>query len=415
MTTMEAMRTDDTPRYERMPLRTAAVVLILVAVTFGQRLGVPFGTTQLPLALPIGLLAVGLLFLDGSARLSSTRLVFYMLAIGTAMFSMMWEKYFISIPSFLYFAGLYFILTVMVPTSEREYLRYINIFNNLMLVFAAIGIYQMIGQFTGAPKWSLFDHVPKQILLEGYNTRPVLEYGSDFHKSTGDFFLEPSYLSQFCGIALVMEYLYFRKWWRAGIYLVAIYSSFAGTGMLFLALFFVIEAIRAGRLYLLIVAALVGAVALTVVPNADYLLGRLFEIESELSSSYARFVGPWVALSYILNDFSGFMLGRGPGYLERIFDVSPFFTFPVITKMIMEYGFVCFVCFMGFIGYCFFDRTRHWPFALCMLFLYLFLTAALLQPHVVLLIYVICMMMPRSTPEEERLALRPASLALRPA
>jgi hypothetical protein len=384
----------------RRPLLTTSIMLILFSLTFGQRIGFTFGQSQMPLCLPCGVIALGLLLFDRDTRIVQNRLILYILAMAVAIFST-FNKISFSLASLVYLISLYAIFVVWVPVPLDRYVGYLRIFQNLMLVFAAIGLWQLFNELRGGPVTSLFSSFPQQYLMSGYNTRPVLEYGSDFHKSTGDFFLEPSYLSQFCGIALILEYLYFRRewrsrWWRYLLYAGAIYSSFAGTGMVFLIVFAVSEAIRTQRFYLIILLAVAGGLllGLDVLPHTEGIVGRITEYQDESSSAYARFIAPWIVLGYLADDFGKFMLGVGPGNWESYADVAAQTTFPVITKLVTEYGFITAVLFLAFATYCFFDGSRSPQFSVALLILYLFLTAALLQPHIVLLIYVLVMMMP---------------------
>src|SRR5690349_12759611 len=70
------------PRPAGAAARRAAVAILLLGVTFGQRFCFPYGTFQIPLAVPIAYLALGLLLVSGRLRISTGGLVLYALAIA---------------------------------------------------------------------------------------------------------------------------------------------------------------------------------------------------------------------------------------------------------------------------------------------------------------------------------------------
>jgi uncharacterized membrane protein len=383
--------------------RRIATVLLLVGVTFGQRLCFPLMTFQISLCVPLAFLAVYLLIASGQIRINTVGFLLYALTVAMMVATLYIGKDSFSPFSFIYLVSLYLIYVFSVDVAKDEYLGYLSIFQMLLVPLALIALAQYAEQVFLGSTFSLLADVPKDYLLLGYNTRPTLGYGSTFYKSNGEFFLEPSFLSQYMAIGIIIEIIYFRKWWRAGLFGLAIYASFSGTGMVLLALFAALGAIKLKR-YELLYALPVLVVLYLVFQDNPYvtaITGRVDEFDQQSSSAFIRFVGPNQALEdLIYPDFLAFLFGKGPGVVDTLGkSLSYVANFPVMHKILIEYGIFGLVPFMSFILYRYFCAIRSHLLSGALLVMYLFLSGALLQPHTLYLSYVLVILFPRQEGE----------------
>jgi hypothetical protein len=386
--------------------RTAAIWLLLLAVTFGQRFCVPFGTSQIPISTFMAYGALYLLLTSGRARINAVALILYGAVVASLVVTLFFGKVFFSTFSFFYLILLYFVYLFSTDVTRSEYLGYLKIFQNLMIGLALIAVAQFVEQLTLHTTMSLFDFVPENFLVAGYNTRPTLFYGSGFYKANADFFLEPSFLSQYMAVAIIIEILFFASWKRIALYGAAIFVSFSGTGMVLLLLFAVATVIRTKRWAMLYPLPLL-VILLIVFQDNQFvmaIIGRLGEFDETNTSAFMRFIGPNEVLSGILGpDFGAFLVGRGPGFVEELNRgaLGAPVNFPVIHKMLLEYGIVGTLPFMVFVVTRFFAGSRSKLLSAAAVLMYLVLSGSLLQPHTIYLFYVLVILMPMQDGEAE--------------
>jgi hypothetical protein len=386
--------------------RTAAIWLLLLGVTFGQRFCVPFGASQIPISTFMAYGALYLLLTSGRARVNAVALILYGAVVASLVVTLFFGKVFFSSFSFFYLILLYFIYLFSTDVTRSEYLGYLKIFQNLMIGLAIIALAQFAEQLTLHTTTSLFDLIPESLQVAGYNTRPTLFYGSSFYKANADFFLEPSFLSQYMAVAIIIEILFFASWKRIALYAAAIFVSFSGTGMILLLLFAVATVIRTKRWAMLYPLPLVVILLIVFQDNqfVTAIIGRLGEFDDTNTSAFMRFIGPNEVLSAILGpDFGAFLVGRGPGFVEELNRgaLGAPVNFPVIHKMLLEYGIIGTLPFMVFIVTRFFAGSRSKLLSAAALLMYLFLSGSLLQPHTIYLFYVLVILMPMQPGETE--------------
>jgi hypothetical protein len=384
--------------------RRAAVLILLLAVTFGQRLCFPLSTFQISICAPLAFLALYILIGAGEARINTIGFMLYGLTVAAMVATLYLGKDYFSPFSFIYLALLYAVYVVSVDVTREEYLSYLNIFQRLLVVLACIAIAQYLEQVTKGTTFSLFDYIPRDFKLLGYNTRPTLEYGSTFHKANADFFLEPSFLSQYMALGIIIEIIFLGKWWRAVLFGIAIFASFSGTGMILLGLFAVLAVLKARRYELLLAVPVLGVLYFIFDNNSfvTAITGRLAEFDAQNSSAFVRFIGPNQALEdLVYPDFRVFLVGKGPGVVDQLGRTLGYIAnFPVMHKVLIEYGICGFIPFMAFILYRFFGAPRSRILGGALIVMYLFLSGSLLQPHTIYLAYVLGIMFPRQEGEE---------------
>jgi hypothetical protein len=405
----------DAASFAAVPSRAAAgerlcgagIVMLLTAVTFGQRFCFPLGTFQIPIAAPVAFLSLWLFFVSGRVRISTVGLLLYSLTVSCLILTLYFGKIWFSPFSLFYLILLYLVYVFSIDVSRADYLRYVKFFQNAMLVMAVIAFAQFAEQITTHTRLTLFDYIPTEFWIRGYNTRPTLGYESTFYKANAEFFLEPSFLSQYLAIAIINELLFFGRWRRMALYAGAIFCSFSGTGMVLLALFAIVSVVKAKRYELLYPLPLLLILFLVFQDNTyvQAITGRITEINDQASSAYIRFGAPNEALADVLfGHFGTFLVGKGPGAVDQISSaIGVIANYPVFHKLMIEYGLVGTLPFLSFILYCALARPRSRILAAALLVMYLVLSGSLLQPHTIYLFYVLAIAMP-SRPEEAEAA-----------
>jgi hypothetical protein len=383
--------------------RRAAAVALLLGVTFGQRFCFPYGTFQIPVAVPVAYLALLLLLVSGRLRISTVGLALYAAAVTAMIVTLYIGKDWFSPFSFWYLIVLYFVYVFSAETTLAEYLGDLEFYQRILIVLAVIALLQFAEQVASGGTFSIFAYISPDYWLAGYNTRPTLSYGSAFHKANAQFFLEPSFLSQFMAVGIIIELLYFGRWRRIALYGAAIFASFSGTGMVLLLLFGAAALIRAKR-YEFFYAVPVLLLLLVLFRDNSYvtaITGRVGEFDSQQTSAFMRFIAPNEALiEAIGSDFRAFMFGKGPGAVEHLNRSLDFISnFPVTHKLLIEYGILGFLPFMAFVIHRFFADARSYLLSAALFVMYLFLSGSLLQPHTIYLFYALSIMAPRSAYE----------------
>jgi hypothetical protein len=377
------------------PRRFAAVMVgcfvLLFGVTYLQRFGYVIDElTQIPASIGTTALALGIFYVSGLFTVSATRLMLFALASAAIILSL-----FVSLPlSFSIFSLLYlFILyTPYVFTcelDEEEYKAVLRLFQNLLLPLVVITFAQFATTMAGKTWFDPMDLLPQKMVLTGFNTHPPMGYGSPIIRPNGEFFLEPSFVSQWMALGVLIEVMFFRRWMRIALYAGAIVASLSGTGFMMLAFFLIWMAV-AYRQWSLLAVGLVAAVGLFMlgdfVPVIGDLLSRATEFREEQSSSFMRFVGPIVAIGDSLGDsLQNWLGGLGPGAAKQLdfgsYVMNPF----VVSKLMIEEGLIGCIPFVAFATYCFFSRPFRAPLAGALYLMYMVLSGSLQQPHTVYL------------------------------
>jgi hypothetical protein len=234
-----------------------------------------------------------------------------------------------------------------------------NLFVGVMVFMGALALIQVCGQvLTGkilVP--NMDDLLPKSIVVPGFVYWQTLEWGSDIVKPPAFFFREVSFVSQFLALAVVVEIAFFKRVWRLVIMLTALFATFAGTGLIVLAVtspFLIAKLPRAAR-FLAIPLLVVGVAGLAVSGWFTSVEHRLDEYEDQSSSAYGRFVYPVVVLGELEDFDNPVFTGMGAGNGDRTTKGSGVLAAP--TKLLLEYGVLPAVLFYIFFIYCLFHRA----------------------------------------------------------
>lgn len=396
-----AQRLRSVPRPKVDGVTVASLAFAIASTIFLQRFAVPLGTgTQIPAAFAFGYLAFLWLLLRGRLNINTQVFGLFLATLALMTLSFIVSASRASILSFGYLLAIYSLYVFRLRYPAGCFSRALNIFVSLMTVCAALGVAQFAAQFViGADlAFPLDAFMPESILLDGYNVIIPLSYGDTIMRSNGVFFLEPSFFSQFVGLAVIVELLGARRVSRLLLFAAALVVSYSGTGLLLVFLFLPWILMRRGNASVLFALAAL-AVILSMAGGAidlDTLTGRMEEFQSTESSGFARFISPFFLLrDFVVNSTGNLLFGMGPGAIEgamkQAFTYDSYLAFdPAWIKLLLEYGFFATVAFAAFISTALFQGTRNRTLSWAILVLYLFLGGYLLNGFLHCLFVALC-------------------------
>lgn len=390
---------------QRFGTRSATLVTLLFVTVVGQRLALPLPGFQLQLTLLASLVALGVLLLHDQLRPDRVRLQLYAAAALLCTLTTFFAGYMLggpaSLPSWLVLLALYapWIYRLDATTVE-EYRRFASVFVGLMLMIAATAVAQFASQVLGVWRYSdpLADALPRDLLIQGYNVSIPLSYGASLHKSNAFVFLEPSFLSQFCALAIIVAVLLRAPVWQLVLLGLGLLSAVSGTGLLLLVVGAVLAVVRTPALLRprLVATAAAGAVAFLWSPYAPLLLERRKEFGQQGSSGYDRFVAPYLEVARgLAEEPIRYLLGAGPGTATRLLESSArgqlgdAIVYNIPTKLVFEYGLVAGVLFTVFIVVGVVHRAPMPVVPGVVLVMLFLLSGSLLQPHTVVLAWLL--------------------------
>jgi hypothetical protein len=393
------------PAVDRVPPRGAWFFFVtqLLAVVLLQRIVVPGPAIEVILFI----FAAGLagLCLFGEVYISRTRVVLFAAFAASVCLSSFLAGLEVSTLSILLLLAGYSTYVIRLNVTREFYLRCVNFFVGVMVVIAFITLVQIGGQAaTGKVVVPSMDEIlPKNMIITGFVYWQPLYWGSEIIKPPAFFFREVSFVSQFLALAIVAEIVFFRRIWRLLILIVALFSTFAGTGLLILAIMsplLLTKLSRAGKLLTIPLAA--AAVVVLFFsgwfsnPAVEH---RADEYENTSSSAYGRFIYPALVLSRLAEFDNPLFTGMGGGNADRAIYHKGYagvdagagvLTAP--TKMLLEYGIVPAILFYIFLFYCLFHRAPDTSFSVAQLLLHVFGGGYLLVSPFIILFFILGVM-----------------------
>lgn len=388
------------PIAERRDLAYWGLAAQILALVFLQKFVVPIGGA--PISVPVLTLYAWLavMLLQGRLKSSGPRMLLVGLLFAATTISQMFVAQPLSLLSYLQFLTLYLPLIFVWRVSSGTHLRLMNVFQNAMLVGAAMVLLQLAWQLTrGLGNMPSLETIsPHAWLLQGYNYASPIAWGEKFERPNGLFFLEPSFASSFLACALVIELMHFRRLWRVLAYIAGLLGTVAATGVVVVAVAAVPllarQNLRVAPFTLL--AGAVGAAAAFWTGALDRFTYRMTELNDPESSGWQRLIASLLALrrayaSETMNPFTGVGAGNSPKT-----DVSlwPF------AKMMIEYGVVPGVLLLAMIAVAMWGSLNA-PLALGLFVAFNFTGGFLLVPPSVLQIILLTTLLraERAAPE----------------
>ncbi len=368
------------------------IISLLVIAVFGQRFVIPFGEFQCPIILIGYVMAFLIFFITRQLRLQRHNLNYGSIFFACATLSLAINHFMgakkLSANSFFLLILLYFPYFFLFSDNNLQDYIY-KIFRRLMFIAAILSVVQIALQaVAGISYFDIFSVLPEAFVQHGFNTSYPIEYGSRIYKSNAFFFLEPSFTSQFIALALILEYLFYKRLLYYIVYVSGFICTFSGTGILLL-VFFVLLQLRSLRNWKIIVGvALIGISIIFIFPTyLNLVISRINEFGSEGSSGFLRFVAPVLVLYRFLTSNS-VLFGLGAGTVDKI-DMPFIANFTPIPKVVIEYGIITGLAYLIFVYKVFIHKLGLLYLSSSLLFLYLFLAGNLLSPQIVLFCYII--------------------------
>ena len=340
----------------------------IICCTFLQKFAIPItinlgkSSTSLgsvEVALPLTYIALGILFLFRAPRVDPVRLALMLMFFFLAFISTLLLNSTYSASSILLIIALTMATLFEIEVSPNTYKSCLKIYLNIMILVGLIVTLQWLIQiFFTWRLWPNLDRlVPIDYLYTGYVYLQGVTANSRYMKPNGIFFLEVSYISQFTAMALAIELIYFRRLARLVFYAVVLLESFAGTGLLLLALGAPALLMRMSWKSILMVALLLAASVAVAYQIHWYeqVQHRFTEYQHVESSSGARFVEPFNKLIEVVVRKNSLLTGEGPGNIEKQFERGGYW-WP-LTKASDEYGLLAGLCYVLYAGYMLFGRA----------------------------------------------------------
>ncbi len=345
---------------EPLPARPVMLAFMIIAIgtTLFQKIG--FGSAPesiVPLVIPLALIAAALGIVFARPVFDAGRVSLYFLfvvvsGLTTTLFATTY-----SVNSFALYAVLYLPLIVAFRVTEATYRQCMNSFSTMMVVAVGVVFLQHLIQVSiGWQYWPDLDRLlPPSLLIPNFNYVQPIVWGMNYMKPNGIVFLEVSFLSQFIALALGVELVLFRRWWRVALFVSAVFATFAGTGLLLLLLTL---PVLIGRVS--IRNMVLATIGLAIVGWLAWWLGwvdlvshRFDEFSRSGASANMRFVEPYNRLVAFASDPHSLYRGIGAGQIEKALN----FQWWPITKAILEYGILPGLLFYGFFLYTLFNRA----------------------------------------------------------
>ena len=389
------------PATERRVL--AACTVVILAVTVLQRVALPLGA-PVALSMLVVLPVLGWLLYLGDVVEHTRALRVYLMAVAGCCLAAIGAFLLgaqASVPSLLLLVVVWSAFCFRVhPAAHHLYPRVLDRFEKIMMVFAVVGIGQVLAQFAGV--WAYRDYVkealPLSFTFAGYNTSYPIQYGSSVIKANAFVFVEPSIFSQFLALALLSTLVRGARPLRVLLFAGALVCAVAGTGLLLMAVGLLVLAVRRGGWWTVRVAG-GGAVLLVAAlstPLGDIFVDRSDETSYTNSSASLRFVQPFQFIERTWReDPVTFLTGLGPGGADAAADAVFAATglplnFAGAPKLVLEYGVPASVLFVVFVVVAVLRRAPSPTLAIGGVFANSILFAGLLQPQVLYLLLPLC-------------------------
>ena len=372
------------------------IVLLLVALVLGQRFGFRVGEASVSLTIPLVFTLSALLLWQGRARVDRFRAELFLLAtIGvgaaTALAGISGAR--LSPTSLLLLLAIHLPWVLRGSAASRAALAHVGrTFVRLMVCVAVVGVLQLTSQLAGL--WQYEDYlstiVGEELLVQDFNDSNPLFYGSPVYKANAFVMLEPSFLSQYCALAVLIGVVLRIRAWQLLVLIAGLASSVSGTGVLLLVVGALLVLVRTPRNIRpsYAVAATAAFVLVLVSPVAALLLERSSEPTQPGTSGYQRFVAPYEeTLVGLETDPARYLIGAGAGSAERLLEsdragqLGQAVVYTTVPKLTFEYGLVAGGVFALFIVLTMVDRVPWRVVPGALIFMTFFLSGGLLQAH----------------------------------
>ena len=341
-------------------------VLELLSCILLQKFAIPLtlsfrgGTVNLgeiEVALPITYCALAVLFAFRPPKIDLNRLLLLVTFIVLAVLSTVQVNATYSGGSIALAIALSIPLIFEIEISEYSHRRMLKFYINFMTAVGFVVIAQLLMELLfGWRSWPNFDRIfPDNFLYHGFVYIQPLKAGSNLMKPNAFVFLETPQVSQFTALALAIELIYFRRMLRMMFFAIILIATFAGTGILLLALSAPVLLTRMSWKSILGVLAIIGVcIVISFQLNWYQQVNHRFtEYQQTGSSANHRFIEPLDKLGEILQRKNSFFIGEGPGNISK----GRAHVWWAVTKVADEYGILTSLSYLALFGYVLFVRA----------------------------------------------------------
>ncbi|MCT1391449.1 hypothetical protein M4D76_24615 [Peribacillus frigoritolerans] len=380
------------------------LTILPVFIILFQRISFTFGSITISAIFIITYIGLTLLISFNGLKVGTLKFLIYIIMMVFLGFVSLFKLEY-SPMSYLYLVLIYLPFIFVV----KQFNHYVNMLYRVQCittVLAMIGIFQFVAQFIGLGFIDPISLLPENLLQSGYSSTGEISYGSGIYRSNGFFFLEASFFSQFLALSIIIEMLYFKKLKRVLLYLIALFTTFSGTGLILLLIFLLPILIKQGIKKIVIFTILFLILILLFLSSefSTLLTSRIYEItgQSQSNSGFIRFVGPIILVSQIFYDnMNAILWGLGPGNSDGLWKYS---NNPPLIKVLLEYGIFSSFLFLSFIFIVFKNSNGKPALKGSLIIIYMLLSGSLLQPQIVFFIlFLSCIYPPVITEKEVRI------------
>ena len=334
-----------------------AFTALIIAATVFQCFGLPLTLdSNIALIVPVMGIALAVLTWYNPPKVDPTRFLLYVLTLGSAGISTAFFADRYSAASLALFSVLYAPFVLSFEVSEKAWRQCLDMFSTVMVAMVGLEFIQHAMQIVAGPQsWpNLYRLLPASVLIDNFNYLQPLVWGSPYDKPQAFVFLETSFLSQFAALALAVEIMVFRRLWRMALFTAGIFATFAGTGLLLLALTLPVMLGRASlRTTAIVIVVLIVALAVAVESGwLQTVANRFGEFQQNGASANHRFVEPFQRMIDLLDKPSALYSGIGAGQIEKSIN----FQFWPLAKVAVEYGYLTAGLFLALVLRAMFDR-----------------------------------------------------------
>ena len=295
----------------------------------------------------------------------------------------------VSLLSIGFMLSIYFISILNLERFDDEDAHWLHrYFIRVMTLMAVVTLTQFAIQYVGV-EWAdvLAKVVPKSFLLSNYNTGNPIYYGSHIYRPNGVLFLEPSFVSLFLGIAIVMALSLRSGWVGVTLMSAALVTTVAGNGFVVVSAGVIVligqKRIRARSL--VVTAAGIMLIALAT-PLGHLILDRTTELSDPgtVTSSDQRLKLPYqILIPSFIESPASIVFGQGPGSAADVIAADPHGKGVIaasVPKLLVEYGIIGTIAFLMFILVALQPGLRRYAFSIGLCINYLIVNEGLLQP-----------------------------------
>jgi hypothetical protein len=331
----------------------------LLSATILAKIAVPpFGARGLGIGIPVIFIALAFGMMAGRLRFDGPRLAFYLLMIGLLGCLQILRSESFSASSMALLIAVH-LPYVFVLGRGRTYAQAVTrSFLDISTLLALCGIAQFVLQGIVSHRllFPIDNFVPKSFVVQKFNAEGTLGFGSDIYRPNGVFLLEPSFLGQLLGTAIIVELCTLNRWRRLAVYGIGVVAAHSGTGLAIIAICLPIYVISRRQWYLLLMMLVMALVLFGLRDRLmlDSMLSRAGEFSSTGSSGFARYVGGFYLFDqYLWNDPWRTMFGFGAGSFKTYQVLA---NYPAaeqtLFKMVFEFGLVGALAYFSFLCYC---------------------------------------------------------------